>query len=407
MPLALLALAISAFAIGTTEFVTNGLLPEVAQDFSVSIPTAGLLTSGYALGVVVGAPVLTAVTTRLKRKNLLAGLMGLFIAGNLVAALAPSYALLMTGRVLSALCHGAFFGVGSVVAAGLVAPDKKAGAISLMFTGLTLANVLGMPMGTLLGQHFGWRSAFWGVVALGVIGLLGMLVLVPASDETGGSLRRELAAFRRPQVWLGLAVTAIGFSGLLASFTYVTPMMTEVAGFSSSSMTWLLALYGLGLVVGNYVGGKAADRALVPTIFTLLIGLCAVLVLFTFTAHNKPAAVVTLFVLGGVGFGTIPPLQTRVMQLAGGPATLVSAANIAAFNLGAAVGAWLGGVAIDAGLGYTSPNWIGALITATGIVLAVISTVIERRGRGTGTVTTEKAAPHTPATETADAAPTA
>ncbi|MGA5133790.1 MFS transporter [Streptomyces olivoreticuli] len=382
MPLALLALAISAFGIGTTEFVTNGLLPEVADDLSVSIPTAGLLTSGYAMGVVVGAPVLTAVTTRMRRKHLLIGLMVLFIAGNLVAAVAPNYALLMGGRIISALCHGAFFGVGSVVAANLVSPQKKAGAISLMFTGLTLANVLGMPMGTLLGQHFGWRSAFWGVVALGVIGLIGIAVLVPNQpNEEGSGLRGELAAFRKPQVWLGLAVTAVGFSGLLASFTYVAPMMTDVAGFSDSSITWLLMLYGLGLVVGNYAGGKAADRALTATIFTLLIALAVVLTIFTFTAHNKVSAAATLFVLGGVGFGTIPPLQTRVMQLAGGPATLVSAANIAAFNLGAAVGAWLGGVTIDAGLGYTSPNWVGAIITTCGIALAVVSVGMERRKR--------------------------
>ncbi|MDN3258961.1 MFS transporter [Streptomyces sp. CSDS2] len=395
MPLALLALAISAFGIGTTEFVTNGLLPEVAADFDVSIPTAGLLTSGYALGVVVGAPVLTAATTRVRRKHLLVGLMLLFIAGNLVAAVAPSYGLLMTGRVLSALCHGAFFGVGSVVAAGLVAPDKKAGAISLMFTGLTLANVLGMPMGTVLGQHFGWRAAFWGVVVLGLIGLLGIMTLVPSEPVAEESnLRAELAAFRKPQVWLALAVTAIGFSGLLASFTYVTPMMTDVAGFSESSITWLLALYGLGLVAGNYLGGKAADRALTATIFTLLIALAAVLLLFTVTAHNKVTAVITLFVLGGVGFGTIPPLQTRVMQLAGGPATLVSAANIAAFNLGAAVGAWLGGVTIDAGLGYTSPNWVGAVITTVGILLAVVSVGMERRGRQ-DTAPTSPAAPVT------------
>ncbi|MCZ9340123.1 MFS transporter, partial [Streptomyces sp. TRM76130] len=225
--------------------------------------------------------------TRVRRKHLLVGLMLLFIAGNLVAAVAPTYGLLMTGRVLSALSHGAFFGVGSVVAAGLVAPDKKAGAISLMFTGLTLANVLGMPMGTVLGQHFGWRAAFWGVVLLGLIGLLGIMALVPSAPaDEESNLRAELAAFRKPQVWLALAVTAIGFSGLLASFTYVTPMMTDVAGFSASSITWLLALYGLGLVVGNHVGGKAADRALTATTFTLLIALAVVLLLFTATAHN-------------------------------------------------------------------------------------------------------------------------
>ncbi|MEV0697850.1 MFS transporter [Saccharopolyspora sp. NPDC050389] len=344
MPLALLALAISAFGIGTTEFITNRLLPDLAAAFGVSIPTAGLLTSGYAL--------------------------------------APTYGVLMAGRVVSALAHGAFFGVGSVVAAGLVDARKKASAIALMFTGLTLANVLGMPMGTLLGQQFGWRSAFWGVTALGVVGLIGIAALVPHQPaEPGSGLRGELAAFRRPQVWLALAVTAIGFSGLLTSFTYVAPMLTDVAGFSPASIAWLLAIYGAGLVVGTYLGGKAADRALLPTIFTLLAALAAVLALFPATLHHPVAAVVALFVLGAVGFGTIPPLQMRVMQLAGGAATLVSAANITAFNLGAAAGAWLGGLAIDAGFGYASPNWVGAGLTAAGLVLAIATADLRRTNR--------------------------
>ncbi|MFI0463024.1 MFS transporter [Saccharopolyspora sp. 5N102] len=381
MPLALLALAISAFGIGTTEFITNGLLPDLAAAFGVSIPTAGLLTSGYALGVVVGGPVLTAATTRWSRKQTLLGLMLVFLIGNVASALAPTYGMLMTGRVVSALAHGAFFGVGSVVAADLVDARKKAGAIALMFTGLTLANVLGMPMGTLLGQHFGWRSAFWGVTALGVVGLIGIAALVPHQPvKPGSGLRGELAAFRRPQVWLALAVTAIGFSGLLTSFTYVAPMLTEVAGFSPASIAWLLAIYGAGLVVGTYLGGKAADRALLPTIFTLLTALAAVLALFPAALHHPAAAVAALFLLGAVGFGTIPPLQTRVMQLAGGAATLVSAANIAAFNLGAA-GAWLGGLAIDAGLGYASPNLVGAALTAAGLVLAIVTAGRRRADR--------------------------
>lgn len=238
MPLALLALALSAFAIGTTEFVIVGLLPEVARDLSVSIPSAGLLISGYALGVVIGAPALTAAASRLPRKHVLLGLMVLFVAGNLVCALAPTYGLLMVGRVIAALAHGAFFGVGSVVAADLAKPDKRARAIALMFTGLTVANVLGVPLGTLLGQHLGWRSTFWAVTVLGIAGLAGIAALLPTQPRAvEGVLRRELTAFRRPQVWLALMTTALGFGGLFASFTYIAPMMTHVAGFAPASVT--------------------------------------------------------------------------------------------------------------------------------------------------------------------------
>src|SRR5919107_1461303 len=295
MPAALLALAISAFGIGTTEFVIMGLLPEVATDFGVSIPSAGLLISGYALGVVVGAPLLTAIGSKVSRKTVLIALMGVFIAGNLLSALAPSYGVLMTGRIVAALSHGAFFGVGSVVAASLVPKAKQASAIALMFTGLTVANVLGVPGGTALGQHFGWRSTFWAVTALGVIGLLGIVVLVPRQDTAEGpGLRSELAVFKSLQVWLALAMTALGFAGVFASFTYIAPMMTEVAGFSSGAVTWLLVLFGGGLVVGNLLGGKAADRSLMPSLYLILALLAAVLVVFVFTAHAQLPSAVTI-----------------------------------------------------------------------------------------------------------------
>ncbi|MFF4651510.1 MFS transporter [Streptomyces sp. NPDC001380] len=382
MPLALLALAISAFGIGTTEFVIMGLLPEVAGDFAVSIPTAGLLISGYALGVVVGAPLLTALVTRRPRKHVLLGLMVLFIAGNLLSALAPTYGLLMAGRVVAALSHGAFFGVGAVVAAGLVAPAKRAGAIALMFTGLTVANVLGVPMGTLLGQHLGWRSTFWVVAGLGVVGLAGIAALVPNSPgDPDARLRRELAAFRRPQVWLALAMTALGFGGVFASFTYIAPMMTDVTGFAPSTVTWLLVLFGVGLFAGNLAGGRAADRALMPTLYVVLSALAVILVVFTATAHSKPLAAVTILFFGAAGFATVPPLQTRVMQQAEGAPTLASAANIAAFNLGNAGGAYLGGLAIEGGHGYTSPNWIGAALAVAALAATAVSAGLERRTR--------------------------
>ncbi|CCH29051.1 MFS transporter [Actinosynnema sp. NPDC047251] len=371
MPLALVALAIGAFGIGTTEFVIVGLLPQVAADLGVSIPSAGLLVSGYALSVVVGAPLITAGGSRLPRKKLLVGLMALFILGNLLCAVADNYTLLMIGRVVAALCHGAFFGVGAVVASGLVAPDRRARAIALMFTGLTVANVLGVPMGTALGQSFGWRSTFWAVTALGVLGLIGIIALVPPQPASDG-LRGELEVFRRPGLWLALGTTALGFGAVFASFTYIAPMMTEVAGFSPGAVTWLLVLFGAGLCVGNVLGGRAADRSLMPSLYAILALLVVVLVAFVFTAQSQLLGAVTIALLGVVGFATVAPLQTRVLQQAEGAPALASAANIAAFNLGNAAGAWLGGVAIDAGFGYTAPNWVAALMAlgALGVALA-------------------------------------
>jgi DHA1 family inner membrane transport protein len=385
MPAALVALAISAFGIGTTEFVIMGLLPEVAGGFGVSIPAAGLLISGYALGVVVGAPLLTAIGSRMPRKTVLIGLMGLFVIGNMISAMAPTYEVLMTGRIVAALAHGAFFGVGSVVAAALVAPTKQASAIAMMFTGLTVANVLGVPAGTALGQALGWRSTFWAVTVLGVIGLLGMLTLVPRQLATPGTgdLRSELAVFRRPQVWLALAMTALGFAGVFASFTYIAPMMTQVAGFSAGAVTWLLVLFGGGLFVGNLLGGKAADKSLIPSLYVILSALTAVLLVFVFTAHAQIPAAITIAVLGAAGFATAAPLQARVMQKAEGAPALASAANIAAFNVGNAGGAWLAGMAIDQGLGYTAPNWIGAALAASGLVVTAISGRLDRRTRHT------------------------
>ncbi|MFF1815744.1 MFS transporter [Kribbella sp. NPDC058245] len=382
MPAALLALAIGAFGIGTTEFVIMGLLPEVATDFGVSIPSAGLLISGYALGVVVGAPLLTAIGSKVSRKTVLIALMGVFIAGNLLSALAPSYGVLMTGRIVAALAHGAFFGVGSVVAASLVPKAKQASAIALMFTGLTVANVLGVPGGTALGQQFGWRSTFWAVTALGVIGLLGIVFLVPKQDTAEGpGLRVELAVFKNVQVWLALAMTALGFAGVFASFTYIAPMMTEVAGFSSGAVTWLLVLFGGGLVVGNLLGGKAADRSLMPSLYVILALLAAVLVVFVFTAHAKVPAAITIAIFGAAGFATVAPLQKRVMDKAVGAPALASAANIAAFNLGNAIGAYLGGLTISHGLGYTAPNWVGAALAIAGLLAALTSGALDHRRR--------------------------
>lgn len=380
MPLALLALAIGAFGIGTTEFVIMGLLPEVAGTYGVSIPTAGFLVTGYALGVVLGAPLMTVLGTRIPRKRMLMLLMALFVVGNVLSALAPAFGVMLAGRVVASLAHGAFFGIGAVVAAELVAPEKKAGAIAMMFTGLTVANVVGVPLGTLVGQHFGWRVTFLIVASLGVLGLVGIARLVPdLSRAEGVRIRDELAAFRNAQVLLAMGMTVLGFGGVFAAITYITPMLTDVAGFAPASVSWLLVLLGLGMVVGNLVGGRFADRALMPMLYTSLGALAVVLALFTLTAHTKAGAAVTLVLIGALGFATVPPLQKRVLDQAAGAPTLASAVNIGAFNLGNALAAWLGGLVIAAGLGWTAPNWVGAALAASALALAVVSGALERR----------------------------
>ncbi|OZC44831.1 MFS transporter [Rhodococcus sp. WWJCD1] len=381
MPLGLLALAIGGFGIGLTEFVIMGLLPEVAADFSVTEATAGWLITGYALSVVVGALVVTAAVTRLPRKTVLLALMCLFIAGNLISALSGSYDTMLLGRVVAALCHGAFFGIGAVVAAGLVEPAKKAGAIAMMFAGLTAANVLGVPFGTFLGQSYGWRSAFWAITVIGIVALIGIAALVPRETGIGeeSDLRRELRAFRSPQVWLSIATTVLGFGGMFGAFTYIAFTLTDVSGFASSSVPWLLVLFGGGLFIGNYLGGKAADRDLTATLLTLLGALTVVLVFFALTAESRPATIASLVLMGAFGFATVPGLQMRVMSFAPDAPTMASGANIAAFNLGNALGAWLGGVTISAGLGYTSPIWAGSGITVLALLVLLFATRLLRR----------------------------
>ncbi|MGX1026272.1 MFS transporter [Streptomyces sp. SAI-097] len=389
MPLALLALAIGAFGIGTTEFVIMGVLPQVAGDFGVTIPTAGWLVSGYALGVVIGAPLLTVLGTRVSRKKMLMFLMGLFIAGNALSAAAPSFGLMLTGRIVASLAHGAFFGIGSVVAADLVAPQKKASAISLMFMGLTVANIVGVPGGTYIGQAAGWRVTFVLVAALGVVGLFGVAKLVPETGRPESvSVRGEFAAFRNVQVWLAMAMTVLGYGGVFAAITYITPMMTEVAGYTEGAVTWLLVLFGIGMFLGNLLGGKFADRALMPMLFTALAALTAALLLFTATAHNKVLAAITLSLIGALGFATVPPLQKWVLDQASAAPTLASAANIGAFNLGNALAAWLGGVVIAAGLGFTAPNWVGAILSGAALLLAFLAAHLDRRTRTASRVAT-------------------
>jgi DHA1 family inner membrane transport protein len=372
MPIGLLALALGGFGIGLTEFGIIGLLPQVAADFDVSEPVAGYLISGYALSVAVGAIGLTAAIIRFDRKKVLLALMLLFIAGNLISAIAPVYSVLMVGRIVAALCHGAFFGIGSVVAADMVAPNRRAGAIALMFTGLTAANVLGVPLGTLLGQQLGWRSTFWAITIIGVVALAGIRLLVPPTPAPADtSLRREISVFRRPQVLISAAITVLAFGGMFGAFTYIAFTLTEVSGFATTTVPWLLVLFGLGTFVGNFVGGRFADRALNTSLTVILALLAVVLAVFALTAQSKAMTIVSLLAMGTAGLAIAPGLQLRIMSYAQDAPTMASGANIAAFNIGNALGAWLGGLALGAGLGFVSPLWVGAGTTVAGLAVLV------------------------------------
>ena len=385
MPLALFALALGAFAIGTTEFVIMGLLPEVARDLDVPISTAGYLISAYAGGVVVGAPLLTALSTRLPRKTVLLLFMGVFLVGNLATVLADSYGAVFAARVLAGLPHGAFLGVGALVAAYMAGPDRRATAVARMFLGLTIANIVGVPAGTFLGQFLGWRAAFLAVVAISVLAIVAIAVFVPRLPAPpGGGLRREMAALGDRQVLLGLLTAVFGFAGVFAVYSYISPMMTELAGMSAAGVPLILALFGTGMTLGSLVVGPLADRALRPTIFGALASLAVVLVVFSFTVHNAWTAAVTVVVLGAVGFGVATPLQVLVMNKAERAPTMASASNHSAFNLANAGGAWLGGVGISLGLGLTSPALIGAVLAVAGLGIAVTAALLDRPAAGAG-----------------------
>ena len=384
MPIALLALTAGAFGIGTTEFVIMGLLLQVSADLHVSIAAAGLLISGYALGVAVGAPLLTIATRRVPRKTVLLALMAIFTLGNIACALAPNYEMLMAARVITSLAHGTFFGVGSVVATGLVAPEKRASAIAIMFTGLTAATLLGVPAGAWLGLHFGWRSTFWAVALIGVFALAVLAVFVPR-DRSGerqapARLADELAVLARPQVLLGLAMTVLGFAGVFAVFTYIQPLLTRITGLSEAAVSPILLLFGGGLAVGNILGGKLADRSLMPAVLGTLVALAVVLALMHPALQSGVTAAVFVGLLGIASFATVAPLQLRVLEKASGAGqNLASSLNIAAFNLGNALGAWVGGAVIERGPGLGALGWVAALLTLAGLAIALWSRALDRR----------------------------
>ena len=397
--LALAALAAGTFAIGMTEFVITGLLPDIAHDLQVSIPTAGLLVSGYALSVVIGGPLMTAGVAHRPRKPVLIALLAFFVAGNVLSAIAPTYGVMLAGRVVAALCHGAFIGFATIVAGDLVTTPqgsgfstpsggpgagggtgKRSSAIAAMLSGLTVANVAGVPLGTLLGQQLGWRATFWAMALLGLIAAAATAAFVPAMAATGAA-RTQLGAFRNPAVWLALGMTALAFGAVYAPFTYVAPLMTDVAGWSAGALPWLLALFGLGLVLGNVIGARGADQRLMGTIVAASIAMLVVLVAFAWTSHAKAPAAITLFLLGLVAYATVPGLTTRVVTAADGDAQnlLASSAAVSAFNLGNAAGAYLGGVAITAGWGYDATPLVGAAMELGALGLAAALIVTARR----------------------------
>lgn len=374
MPVSLLALALSAFAIGTTEFVIMGLLPNVANDLQVTIPLAGWLISGYALGVAIGAPIMAVLTAKLPRKKTLLLLMTIFIVGNLMCALSYSYGFLMLARVITALCHGAFFGIGAVVAANLVAPNRRASAVALMFTGLTLANVLGVPLGTALGQALGWRSTFWAVAIIGVASLFALYKKLPdTKHEEPTDLRKEMGALRGLGLWLSLSITVFFSAAMFALFTYIAPMLTEITGVSEHGVSWTLLLIGLGLTIGNVLGGRLADWRLGATLTLIFLLIAIFSALFSWTSVNLLAAEVTLFFWAMVSFAAVPALQINVVTYGKNAPNLVSTLNIAAFNVGNALGAWVGGAVIARGLGLTAVPLAAGALGLVGFVLCVIT----------------------------------
>jgi DHA1 family inner membrane transport protein len=395
MPLALVILALSSFAIGTTEFVIMGLLPDVASDLAVSIPQAGWLVTGYALAVAIGAPIMAVSTAHLRRRSALIMLMAFFIFGNLLCAIAPGYWVLMIARIVTALCHGAFFGIGSVVAAGLVAEDRKARAVALMFTGLTLANVLGVPLGTAIGHAFGWRAPFWAVTILGIASITGLMLVLPKHEDVqSGNLRREISALRGAGLWLALLTTVFFSAAMFALFTYIAPLLRDITGVSPRGVTWTLFLIGIGLTIGNLVGGKLADWRLGTTLAGVFAAIALTSAIFSVTSQYFIPAEITLFVWATVAFAAVPALQIAVVRFGKDAPNLVSTINIGAFNTGNALGAWIGGAVIDAGFSLTRVPLAGAVMALLGLATVTLTFASTRsRSRSAGLALSETSLP--------------
>jgi multidrug resistance protein len=384
MPIALFALTLAAYAIGTTEFVIVGLLPTVASDLHITLPLAGLIVSVYALGVTFGAPVLTALTSRVERKPLLLGLMALFVAGNMIAALSTNYQILLIARILAAFAHGVFFSVGSTIAADLVPENRRASAIAMMFMGLTVAIVTGVPIGTLIGQTFGWRMTFWAVTGLGVVAFVGIAALLPdnLSKAEPARLLDQVLVLGSARLLIVFAMTALGYGGTFVAFTYLAPILQQVTGFSEGGVSLILVVYGIAIAIGNIVGGRIANHDPVRALIILFALQAIVLVVFSFTSVSPVLTVVTLAALGFLQFANVPGLQLYVVQLAKqyrpGAVDVASALNIAAFNLGIAIGAWLGGLVVASPIGLTGTPWIGAILVGGALLLTIWSGSLDR-----------------------------
>jgi MFS transporter, DHA1 family, inner membrane transport protein len=384
--LSLLALAISAFGIGTTEFVPVGLLSTISDDLNISITLAGLLISGYAMGVAFGAPILTALTNKMSRKTLLMALMVIFIIGNSIAAVSTSFGLLLAARIITAFSHGVFFSIGSTIAADLVPEDKRASAIAFMFTGLTVATVTGVPLGTFVGQIFGWRATFWGVALLGVIGIVASAILIPNNikDAPPAKFSDQLKILGNGPLLLAFAITALGYGGTFVAFTYLTPMLQEVTGFSPKMVSIILLAYGIAVAIGNAIGGKAANKNPLKALLWMFIVQSIILVILTFTAPFKVAGLITIFLMGMFAFMNVPGLQVLVVKLAEryvpAAVNVASALNIAAFNLGIAIGAFMGGLIVDS-IGLIHTPWIGGVMVFGAVLLTIWSISIENKGR--------------------------
>jgi MFS transporter, DHA1 family, inner membrane transport protein len=380
LKLAVLALALGGFGIGTNEFVAMGLLPDIAAGLNITEPTAGHLISAYALGVVIGAPLIAALTARVPRKALLLSLMVVFTLGNLATVLAPTYGSLLVARFAAGVPHGAYFGIAALVAAKLMGPGNRAKAVAHVMTGLTVATVIGVPIASWLGQALGWRVAFGLVVVIGAVTLTAIWVWLPAIGAThASSPLTELGALKRPQVWLALAVGMVGFGGMFAVYTYVATTLTDVAGMSRGWVPLALMVFGAGMVVGNIVGGRLADWSVIRSLYLVLTALGVMLAVFVAASHNPFTALVLLFGIGASGAAIGPALQTRLMDVAADAQTLAAALNHSALNIANASGAWIGGLVIAAGFGYTAPAAAGAVLAGAGVLILTVSVVLQRK----------------------------
>lgn len=372
--LPILALAIGAFGIGVTEFAPMGLLPLIAQDLRVSVPVAGMLVTAYAVGVMLGAPVMTLTTSHWQRKRLLIAMMGIFTIGNLMSALADSYEMLLVARLVTSLNHGAFFGVGSIVAASVVAPHRRAGAVAAMFMGLTIANVVGVPLAAWVGELLGWRTAFAGVTVLGVATMIALALALPNVGRGGGvDARAELKALTRPEVLVALLVTMLQSGAMFAGFTYIAPILRDATHATPAFVSAMLVLYGLGLTLGNWAGGRSADKSIQRTLVVGLVSLVAIMLVLAVAMHWAWAIAPTIFLWGVATFWMVPPLQLRVMEAAKDAPNLASATNIGAFNMGNALGAAVGGGVIALGLGYPMVAVSGAALAGLALVVVLIA----------------------------------